>query len=119
MAYGLGQGTWAFASPDFPAGGAAYASVAGDGVESAFTAGPYVGGDPNTAEGAGVAHVSTGTGTDTANPGARASHWSNLLDWKHGPLFWLALATILYFGLVSVRVGARVGSVRVGGGTGH
>jgi hypothetical protein len=119
MALGIGTSTWDFASPDFPAGATDFAAIAGNTEAAPFGAGPQVGGDPSTTDGAGVQHVNTGTGTSTAHPSTRAAHWSNLLDYKHGPLFWLALATILYFGLISIRVGARVGHTGFRAGTGR
>jgi hypothetical protein len=121
MAQGVGQGAWQFASPDFPQGVVDYAGVAGDGQQSPFVTGPAVGGDASTtsgAEGAGAVHVSTGA-NPTGNPGARMNHWSNLLDWRNGPMFWLALGTILYFGLISLHVGAKAGHFQLGGGTGR
>lgn len=107
MAAGLGQGDWAFASPDFPAGATDHAGLAGVEENNPYVTGPAVGGFPDTsAAGTGAVHIATGA-NPTSNPAARARSWSNLLDWRHGPLFWLMLATILYFGLISVRVGAR------------
>jgi hypothetical protein len=106
----FGQGSWSLSSPDFPMGAIDYAGVAGDGQDSPFVTGPAVGGDASTtggAEGAGAVHVSTGA-NPTGNAGARMNHWSNLLDWRNGPMFWLARATILYFGLISLHVGAKV-----------
>lgn len=35
-------------------------------------------------------------------------HWSQLLDYRHGPLFWLLVAFLLYEVLVSVQLHARV-----------
>lgn len=112
MALGLGQGAWSFASPDFPQGAVDYASTAQEQGSPFDLAQPYVGGDPDTTSGVGPVHIDTGTGNGPS--GGRAQHWSNLLDWKHGPLFWLAVATILYFGLMSLHVGARAGHFRIG-----
>ena len=123
MALGVGVGAWNFSSPDFPQGAGDYGLIAGDGQGNPFVLGPQVGGDANTtvaaaaeASGVGPVHVSTGQGG--ASPaGGRAQHWSNLLDWRSGPMFWLAVATILYFGLISAHVGARAGHFKIGAGS--
>ena len=119
MSQGVGVGAWQFASPDFPVGASDYASVAGDGISSSFVGGPYDGGAPTTvaeATGTGPVHISTGGNSTSSPAGGRAQHWSNALDWRQGPLFWLAIATILYFGLISLHVGARAGKFRIGAG---
>jgi hypothetical protein len=110
MAQGVGQGAWQFASPDFISGGLdAQAAVGGGAANSPYTTGPAVGGDPDTTgNGAGPVHVSTGA-SPNSNPAGRAQHWSNILDWRHGPMFWLALATVLYFGLITIRVSTQFG----------
>ena len=110
MAQGVGQGAWQFSSPDFLTGGLEAAAGVGAGAaDSPYTTGPAVGGDPDTTGGgAGPVHVSTGA-SPTGSLAGRAQHWSNIMDWRHGPMFWLALATILYFGLISIRVNTRIG----------
>lgn len=122
MALGVGVGQWQFASPDFPRGTSDYQSIAGDGQGNPFVLGPMVGGDADTtvgpeANGVGPVHVSTGNGGGST--AGRAQHWSNLLDWRSGPLFWMAVATILYFGLISAHVGARAGHFKIGAGSGR
>jgi hypothetical protein len=102
------MGSWNFSSPDFPgAGNSDYASTVGAPEDSPYVTGPAIGGMSDTT-GTGVMHVNTG-----ANPGGQAEgrmqHWSNALDWRHGPLFWLMLMTILYLGLISVQVNYRIG----------
>jgi hypothetical protein len=89
MSYGLGQSQWQFASPDFPQGSQDYATIVGNGEQGPFAmGGPYTGGDPDTTQGVGPVHVATGA--SAPGTAGRAQHWSNLLDWRHGPMFWLA-----------------------------
>jgi hypothetical protein len=121
MAQGVGVGQWNLASPDFPQGPADYASIIGDGVSSPFVGGPNDGGDPSTIEeasGVGPVHVSTGRNGVGSSIAGRAQHWSNLFD-PSGPLLYLMVATLLYFGLVSLHVGARAGRFRIGAGSGR
>ena len=118
MAQGVGVGAWNLASPDFPQGANDFAAIIGDGQGTPYVGGPTVGGDPNTAptaieaSGVGPVHIATGTGA-SGSPAGRASHWSNLFD-PNGPLLYLMIATVLYFGLVSLRVGAKAGHISVG-----
>ena len=117
---GLGQHDAAFASPDAPSGILDYQSIAPLHDEGTILAGqgqdPLAGTQvlnvsgmyPEAPMGA-ATHISTGSMLAGSHPGRRAQHWSNLLDVHHGPLFWLLLATIIYFGLITVQVGARVG----------
>lgn len=108
MPAGVGVGGWDFSSPDFPVGAADEAALGSNSEESPYVTGPSVGGYPDTSQsGTGTVHVNTG-----ANPGGqlagRARSWANAFDWKNGPLFWLMVATILYFGLIAIRVNAGV-----------
>ncbi len=109
MALGLGQFAGQFSRPDEPLGGINdYASLVGIDESNPMVSGPAHGGfeaDP-TMQGPGLVHVSTGANN---TPLGRAPHWSNLLDVKNGPMFWLLAVIVLYMGLVSVQVGARVG----------
>jgi hypothetical protein len=114
MALGLGQGQWQFASPDFPTGALDYSAVADSTEQYPFAGATYL---PDTTQGVGPTHISTGAGGEST--AGRAQHWSNLFDWRQGAMFWLAVATILYFGLVSLHVGARAGHFRVGAGSGR
>jgi hypothetical protein len=106
---GLGQRSAQFSSPDFPAGTLDQSSLHGIEEDNPYVTGPAIGGFPDTSTvaGTGAVHVATGA-SPSGNLAGRAQHWSNLFDWKSGPLFWMMLATILYFGLISARVGARV-----------
>jgi hypothetical protein len=101
MAEGLGQTHGLESSPDFPyAGMEDYGGLyAVDALQSASTAPGQTG----------VVHMA-GTGQNGApTPSNRTSSWANLLDVKNGPLFWLALATILYLGIVSLHISAGIG----------
>jgi hypothetical protein len=107
MASGVGANNWGLASPDYPMGAADEGALGGNPEESPYVTGPAVDGFPDSsASGTGAVHVNTG-----ANPGGatRASNWSNLFDWRNGPMFWMMLATIAYFGLVSIHVQTRLG----------
>jgi hypothetical protein len=100
---GLGQLHGLQSSPDFPAGVLDWESLAG--------AEMY--GDQSASSGAaqtGLVNMG-GSGQGPGSTGATStmSHWSNLLDFKNGPLFWLALATVLYLGLISLHVSAGIG----------
>jgi len=103
---GLGQLHGVESSPDLPAGGIDYATLEGTFMldQSASSSGP----------GTGMVHMAGGgTGAGSAGtPANRASHWSNLLDVKNGPLFWLMLATLGYLGLISLHVSAGIGRRR-------
>jgi hypothetical protein len=99
-----------FSSPDFTGEGElAFSTIQGADEESPFVSGPATGGyaDTTTGEGNGAQHVSTG---NTGSSGQMtANHWTNLFDWKHGPLFWLMIFTFLYLGLLSLHVSYRIG----------
>ncbi len=94
-----------------------YSTIIGDSELSPFVGGPPFGGDADTT--GSTTHISTGGNTASSSTAGRAQHWSNLLDWRQGPLFWLAIATILYLGLLSLHVGARAGHFRIGAGAGR
>ena len=109
MALGIGQGNWSFSSPDFPNGANDYAATAGAPETNPYVVGPAINGFADTTGGGGngAVHVNTGANPG-ANPAGTAAHWSNVFNLK-GPVFWLLLFTILYLGLISLRVGARIG----------
>lgn len=107
MALGVGVDNWSLASPDFPEGSHDWATISGNPENSPYVTGPAVDGFADTT-GTGAVHVNTGANPG-ANPAGRASHWSNLIDWQHGPMFWLLLAAVLYFGLIAIRVHAGAG----------
>jgi hypothetical protein len=103
MALGLGQLHGVEASPDFPAGLEDYDSLQGAEMYDQSASG----GVAQT----GVSHMGgSGQGQGSAGqPANTMSHWSNLFDFKNGALPYLALATILYLGLISLHVSARAG----------
>ena len=126
---GLGQHDAAFASPDAPSGFMDYSSIAGVGDEGTILTGQSGLADTGLSQlnvsglypeadhdGAGL-HISTGPLLASSHPGRRAQHWSNLIDFRHGPLGWMLLLTIVYFGLVSIHLGARFGQTRAAVGT--
>jgi len=104
MAEGLGQTHGLQSSPDFPAGTLDWASLEAANMYEDQAAS---GGMGNT----GLVNMA-GTGQGPGNSGTQPnqmSHWSNLFDFRNGPMFWLALATILYLGLISLHVSAGIG----------
>ena len=118
MAQGVGVGAWNLASPDFPQGANDFAAIIGDGQAPPTSAAPPSGATPTPPPppskhpASAHSHIATGTGA-SGSPAGRASHWSNLFD-PNGPLLYLMIATVLYFGLVSLRVGAKAGHISVG-----
>jgi len=106
---GLGQFGGDFASPAFPdEGPLTWAQVSGMHPGDPYVAGPAIGGFGVVSnQDLGVAHVATGT-TDPHMSGGR-QHWSELLNFKHSPMPYLALAAILMLGLVQIQVAGRIG----------
>lgn len=105
MASGLGQLHGLESSPDFPQGMDDYDSLYGA---------DQVGQSSNQSSGeTGVVHMGgSGQGQGGQAQPNVMSHWSNLLNFKQGALPWLAVATILYLGLVSLHVSAGIGRRR-------
>lgn len=105
---GLGQRGAEFSSPDFPMGAADFQAMAGIDEQSDFVGGPGVGAPQGAPEPqlAGVAGEANFGGSETPAGGTQ-QHWSNLFS-TDGPLLFMLIITILYLGLLSVRLGARI-----------
>lgn len=107
MASGLGQLHGLESSPDFPSGTMDY-----DALEGVFQVGQSASASPGPSTGmVTMGGATNGTGS-VGTPANRAANWSNLLDWRSGPLFWLMLATLGYLGLISLHVSAGIGRRR-------
>lgn len=99
---GLGQLHGVESSPDFSAGWEDFIALdPANTLEQSASSGQAQ---------TGMVHMG-GTGS-SGTPSNRTNHWSNLLDVKNGPLFWLMLATLGYLGLISLHVSAGLGRRR-------
>lgn len=107
MSMGLGQHAGEFASPDFPDFGiATWDQMSGLDVDHPYVGGPVVGGFSPDSEGTGLVRMAAG---DTPAEISGVQHWSELLNWRESPLPYFLGLSLLFFGLLSLQVHARVG----------
>src|SRR4051794_14641553 len=105
---GLGQFDAAFASPDHPdLGVATWDQMTGVETDDPYVAGPSVGGfAPDPAGSTGLVRIGTG---GVAPEDVGTGHWSDLMNWRESPLPYFLGLSLLFFGLVTLSVNARVG----------
>lgn len=107
MAQGVGQFAGEFSSPDFPdLGVATWDQMSGLQVDNPYVAGPVSGGfAPDTGDATGLVHLAAG---DTPAEHSGVQHYSELWN-LNSPLPWFLGLALMFFGLVSLSVNARVG----------
>ncbi|MTD43847.1 hypothetical protein GKE82_05890 [Conexibacter sp. W3-3-2] len=64
---------------------------------------------PYDVDGAKSRVVTTGAGSAGDLAARQLDDWRDVMNWRDSPIFWIALMSVLAFGLVSLSFGVKVG----------